>query len=240
MINTVLPFVITLYTKLDNNIGKEVAIAIEELTKAGRDGSGIYNSLKGRGVNDAKFVEWCSKGVVEHADLLTRQGSEQADIDNVIGIFENDGRLAADFDNVERIGKTSDPSKIYWLEKGKFSYGSDHIYYRHMAGTDAGRRETTFWPTGYDIQRLGKSTPGNMNELNVKEMIEESVKYGKQTDPNDPAKFVLELNPEQYGIKEIVTIVGDDGRIVSSWPSKGSNVCRYDEINRVWSESCGV
>ncbi|WP_424357942.1 VWA domain-containing protein [Methanocella sp. MCL-LM] len=240
MINTVLPFVMTLYTKLDNNIGKAVATAIEEMTRAGKDGSGIYNSLKGRGISDAKFVEWCSKGVVEHADLLTRQGSEQADIDKVIGIFEKNGRIAADFDNVERIGKTSDPGKIYWLEKGKSSYGSDHIHYRHIAGTDTGRRETTFWPAGYYIQRLGKTTPGNMNVFNVKEMIEKSVKYGKQPDPNDPGKFVLELCPEQYGIKEIVTIVGDDGRIVTSWPSKGSNVCHYDEIKRVWSESWGV
>jgi hypothetical protein len=223
---------IFIVAKLDNNIGTQVKAAIQAFDKVGVNGDEFYKYLKGKGVDDTRFVAWSPKltkdGAQVAKDFLDNGHSVQ-EVDYVVSHLDKNVKL----EDVQLIGTKTigQNNAIYWLD----NKGVTHVVDRHVTGIKLKKKGiTSFWPTGNNV-RPGYTTPSIMNMDNVEQMIQDSMKNGHIDYIDQKTGNIVyrwELQNEQYGIKTVITVTSPSGKILTSYPVEGSSVLVYDEVSK--------
>ncbi len=107
----------------------------------------------------------------------------------------------------------------------------NHIRTHHITDspTARGKRTTTWWPVQHAATGVA-----SMNETQVVGVIMDAVRNGHwQNAPRGTVLSVYELPQDQaqhFGVSEVKVSAAPDGRILSAYPSRGSNVLAVREM----------
>lgn len=107
-----------------------------------------------------------------------------------------------------------------------------HIRPAHITDEPAarGKRTTTWWP----VQYAASGSP-SMTEQNVVGVVMDAVRDGHwQNAPRGTLLSVYDLPEDQaqhYGVSEVKVSAAPDGRILSAYPSRGTNVLAVRELS---------
>lgn len=118
---------------------------------------------------------------------------------------------------------------LVYLEQERWH---NHIRPHHITDTPQarGKRTTTWWPVLHSA--TGART---MNDAQVVGVIMDAVRDGHwQNAPRGTVLSVYELPEQQardYGVSEVKVSAAPDGRILSAYPSRGSNVLAVRELS---------
>jgi hypothetical protein len=214
------------------------------LNLAEKDGSGIYTTLYGKKVSDAKFVEWGGYGsdALEFAQKALINGANIDDVDNVI---KGCARQGVKFEDVTEFGHVSSNIPLpYWMDKGNSKTGLIHFVGRHIAGIFSHEegKKTSLWPCGIYIARVDKTTPNAMTQEQVFEMIRKYLKEREGTVTVKPfedeggnlaghtykIKYVLDSGDQaQFGLKKMEIWLDQDGRFLAALPEGGKNFIKW-------------
>ncbi len=186
----------------------------------------VIDSLRGvHHVSDDTLIDWCKKGAdIKHANDLMNNGATKEEIQYVINQFGTDAPTS--FQKVKTIATNINTGKITWLNEKRWA----HIIERHITGISKNKitkKGTSFWPTGKVVRTQPYlETPYKMDESAVQDMVTRSIEGAQQRiiQNNGNILYRWTLSSEENGIREIETVTTAGGEIVTSYPTRGSEV----------------
>jgi hypothetical protein len=179
----------------------------------GASGRATFQYLK---VDDAPTVRWRRVGPL--AALEEAWAARQGQIGTTL-LPHKAGMMA--FARTQR-------GELVYLERARWH---EHIVPAHIAEapTARGKRTTTWWPVQHSA-----SGSNSMSQDDVIGVIMDAVREGDwQNAPRGTLLSIYDLpsdKADRFGVSEVKVSAAPDGRILSAYPSRGSNVLAVREM----------
>ena len=193
----------------------------------------------------AKVVTTTSKFVAKHphmvfavAGFVVKHVDESIDIvrktytNNIVDSLKAKG--LSDDDVIQLVKKNVNLNELHTAYK----IGEDlvyvtskqhkHVIDRHVSGVVRGKPEsfTHFFPTGNEV-RPGVITPDVMTIQDVDNVIKDSIQFGTTETKREIVFY--NWDPQEFGISKVETLVSTEGKFITSYPTAGSNVIRWQD-----------